>query len=132
MGWVRRLELPTSGSTVQYSNQLSYTHNTRMASPGGFEPPISWSQTMRVTKLRYTPSKKRIHTISQKSRSQRYGPLKRTPQSLNGLCTMADMVFETGVHLAEGDRVTVRGEQRIISKALRPTRFRSHGPDDSA
>lgn len=158
MGWVRRLELPTSGSTVQYSNQLSYTHHTRLASPAGFEPatdgleircsiqlsygpmvgasgfepPISWSQTMRVTKLRYTPSRKRIHTISQKSRSQRYGPLKRTPQSLNGLCTMADMVFETGVHLAEGDRVTVRGEQRIISKALRPTRFRSHGPDDSA
>lgn len=90
MGWVRRLELPTSGSTVQYSNQLSYTHHMRLVSPAGFgpatdgleircsiqlsygpmvgasgfEPPISWSQTMRVTKLRYTPSRKRIHAIS--------------------------------------------------------------------
>ena len=158
MGWVRRLELPTSGSTVQYSNQLSYTHHTKLASPAGlepatdgleircsiqlsygpmvgasgFEPPISWSQTMRVTKLRHTPSRKRIHTISQKSRSQRYGPLKRTPQSLNGLCSVTDMVFETGIHLAEGKRVAVRGKQRIISKALRPTRFWSHGSGDSA
>jgi hypothetical protein len=36
MGWVRRLELPTAGSTVRYSNQLSYTHH--LARPAGFEP----------------------------------------------------------------------------------------------
>jgi hypothetical protein len=58
--------------------------------------------------------------------------LKRTPQSLNGLCSVTDMVFETGIHLAEGKRVAVRGKQRIISKALRPTRFWSHGSGDSA
>jgi hypothetical protein len=136
MGWVRRLELPTSGSTVQYSNQLSYTHHIRLASPAGFEPatdgleircsiqlsygpmvgasgfepPISWSQTMRVTKLRHTPSRRRVHAISQKSRSRRQCPLKRTPQSFSGPCTMADTVFETGIHLAEGERVAVRGE----------------------
>jgi hypothetical protein len=58
--------------------------------------------------------------------------LKKTPQSLNGLCSVTDMVFETSIHLAEGQRVTVRGEQWIISKTLRPTRFRSDGPGDSA
>jgi len=58
--------------------------------------------------------------------------LKRTPQSLNGLCSVTDVVFEPGIHLAEGERVAARGKQRIISKTLWPTRFWSHGPGDSA
>src|SRR5664280_2766482 len=95
------LEPAAYGLGIHRSIRLSYTHHIRLASPAGFEPatdgleircsiqlsygpmvgasgfepPISWSQTMRVTKLRHTPSRKRIHAISQKSRSQRYGPL---------------------------------------------------------
>ena len=43
MGWLRGLEPPTSGITIQYSNQLSYSHHGSIltvfgARPAGLEP----------------------------------------------------------------------------------------------
>ena len=44
MGWLRGFEPPTTGITIQYSNQLSYSHHgslpgtRRLARPAGIEP----------------------------------------------------------------------------------------------
>ncbi len=36
MGWLRGFEPPTTGITIQYSNQLSYSHhwNVKLRAPG--------------------------------------------------------------------------------------------------
>src|SRR5690606_4068551 len=41
LGWLRGLEPPTTGITIQDSNQLSYSHHGRLADvarPAGLEP----------------------------------------------------------------------------------------------
>ncbi len=47
-------EPATDGLEIRCSILLSY--GRLLVGASGFEPPISWSQTMRVTKLRHTPS----------------------------------------------------------------------------
>src|SRR5664280_1228663 len=80
-----------------------------------------------------TPRVEREYTQSAENQGlQRQRSLKRRPQGPNGLCTVTDMVFESGIHFAERKRVTIRGKQRVISKTLGPARFRSHGSTNSA
>lgn len=58
--------------------------------------------------------------------------MKKRRQNPDGQGTVTDAILEAGIHLAEGDRIAIWSKQWIISKALRPARFRSHGPGDGA
>ena len=75
MGWLRGLEPPTSGITIQYSNQLSYSHRrtltscalyrtalANLARPAGIEPATTGLEGRCSIRLSYGRQESRILT----------------------------------------------------------------------